>query len=89
MSAEEMQGALPTGALIPLAVTVERHDDEGYFWVILESFDEATTFEPLMEAAAGFATYAQALDAGVAALKNLSADPRVGPVEGSDVVDDE
>jgi hypothetical protein len=44
-------------------------------------------FEPLMEAATGFATYADALQAGYVVLKGLSDDLSVGPREEGDDAD--
>ncbi|REN12441.1 hypothetical protein DSI41_18460, partial [Mycobacterium tuberculosis] len=62
------------------------HDAGDYFWVLLESFDNSMEFEPLMEAATGFATYAEALQAGYVVLKGLSEDLNVGPREEVDEV---
>lgn len=69
------------GQLISIALTVDQHDAGDYFWVLLESFDNSMEFEPLMEAATGFATYADALQAGYIVLKGLSDDLDVGPRE--------
>lgn len=69
------------GQLISIALTVDQHDAGDYFWVLLESFDNSMEFEPLMEAATGFATYADALQAGYIVLKGLSEDLDVGPRE--------
>ncbi|NVM93079.1 hypothetical protein FHT32_006772 [Variovorax sp. SG517] len=69
------------GQLISIALTVEQHEAGDYFWVLLESFDNSMEFEPLMEAATGFATYAEALQAGYVVLKGLSEDLNVGPRE--------
>jgi hypothetical protein len=41
-------------------------------------------FEPLMEAAKGFPTYAEALQAGYVVLRGLSDDLGVGPREEAD-----
>jgi hypothetical protein len=75
------------GQLISIAVTVDQHDAGDYFWVLLESFDNSMEFEPLMEAATGFATYADALQAGYVVLKGLSDDLNVGPREEGDDAD--
>jgi hypothetical protein len=72
------------GQLISIALTVEQHDAGDYFWVLLESFDNSMEFEPLMEAATGFATYADALQAGYVVLRGLSDDLKVGPREEED-----
>lgn len=72
------------GQLISIALTVDQHDAGDYFWVLLESFDHSMEFEPLMEAATGFATYADALHAGYVVLKGLSDDLGVGPREEGD-----
>ncbi|MET3494495.1 hypothetical protein [Variovorax boronicumulans] len=72
------------GQLISIALTVDQHDAGDYFWVLLESFDHSMEFEPLMEAATGFATYADALHAGYVVLKGLSDDLDVGPREEGD-----
>ncbi|MGJ7606636.1 hypothetical protein ACSFA7_20000 [Variovorax sp. LT1R20] len=72
------------GQLISIALTVDQHDAGDYFWVLLESFDNSMEFEPLMEAATGFATYGDALQAGYVVLKGLSEDLGVGPREEGD-----
>jgi len=72
------------GQLISIALTVDQHDEGDYFWVLLESFDNSMEFEPLMEAAKGFPTYAEALQAGYVVLKGLSEDLNVGPREEVD-----
>lgn len=74
------------GQLISIALTVDQHDAGDYFWVLLESFDNSMEFEPLMEAATGFATYGDALQAGYVVLKGLSEDLGVGPREEGDDV---
>jgi len=75
------QHARMPGSLIAIALTVEQHDSSGYYWVLLESFDGSAEFERLLEAAAGFPTYNEALQAGYAVLKGLSEDLDVGPRE--------
>jgi len=72
------------GQLISIALTVDQHDAGDYFWVLLECFDNSMEFEPLMEAATGFATYGDALQAGYVVLKGLSDDLKVGPREEGD-----
>ena len=72
------------GQLISIALTVDQHDAGDYFWALLESFDNSMEFEPLMEAATGFATYGDALQAGYVVLKGLSDDLKVGPREEGD-----
>jgi len=72
------------GQLISIALTVDQHDAGDYFWVLLESFDNSMEFEPLMEAATGFATYGDALQAGYVVLKGLSDDLSMGPREEGD-----
>lgn len=67
------------GQLISIALTVDQHDGGDYFWMLLESFDDPMAFEPLMEAAQGFPTYAEALQAGYLALRGLPEDLSVGP----------
>lgn len=75
------------GQLISIALTVDQHDAGDYFWVLLESFDNSMEFEPLMEAATGFPTYIEALQAGYVVLKGLSEDLNIGPrEEGDDAV---
>jgi len=69
------------GQLISIALTVDQHDAGDYFWVLLESFDNSMEFEPLMEAATGFSTYLEALQAGYAVLKGMSDDLNLGPRE--------
>jgi hypothetical protein len=70
------------GQLISISLTVDQHDGGDYFWVLLESFDNSMEFEPLMEAATGFATYGDALQAGYVVLKGLSDDLSVRPPGG-------
>lgn len=70
------------GQLLPIALTVEQHEAGDYFWVLLESYDEPREFDSLLEAATGFPTYAEALQAGFVVLKGLSEDLNVGPREG-------
>ena len=72
------------GQLISIALTVDQPDAGDYFWVLLESFDNSMEFEPLMEAATGFATYGDALQAGYVVLKGLSDDLNAGPREEGD-----
>lgn len=72
------------GQLISIALTVDQHDAGDYFWVLLESFDNSMEFEPLMEAATGFASYGDALQAGYVVLKGLSEDLGIGPREEGD-----
>jgi hypothetical protein len=72
------------GQLISISLTVDQHDGGDYFWVLLESFDNSMEFEPLMEAATGFATYGDALQAGYVVLKGLSDDLSTGPREEGD-----
>ena len=69
------------GQLISIALTVDQHDAGDYFWALLESFDNSMEFEPLMEAATGFSTYIEALQAGYVVLKGMSEDLNVGPRE--------
>lgn len=76
-----LQNTRVPSELLSLALTVDRHDDGYYFWVILESFDHSNEFESLMEAASGFPTYVAALQAGAVALIGLSDDPAVGPLD--------
>ena len=69
------------GQLLSIALSVEQHEDGDYFWVLLESFDDPKQFEPLLEAATGFPSYLDALQAGFVVLKGLSDDLTVGPRE--------
>jgi len=70
-----------TRNLLALALTVDRHGDGRYHWVILESFDRSKIFLPLIEAATGFDTYLEALQAGYLALLNLADDVNIGPLD--------
>lgn len=74
--------------LLSLALTVDQHDQGDYYWAVLESFDHSMEFETLMESMHGFATYVEALDAGIAAMKALPDDLSNGPREEV-LVDDE
>ncbi len=53
--------------LHPLALTVEHHDDQ-YWWALVELDSEEERFATLVESAVAFATYADALRAGCAAM---------------------
>jgi len=75
------------GQLISIALTVDQHDGGDYFWMLLESFDDSMAFEPLMEAAKGFPTYAEALQAGYLALRGLPEDLSVGPRDDSEALE--
>lgn len=75
--------------LLRLSITVVQHDSGEYFWQILESADHFAEYEMLVEGVLAFATYAEALNHGTAALLALCADPAVGPVEpDEDAMDD-
>ncbi|MDM0019017.1 hypothetical protein [Variovorax saccharolyticus] len=58
-----------------LALAVKQHDDGHFFWVVMESFAEPVEFESLLESAAGFDSYIEALDAGYLVLRKLVVDP--------------
>ena len=73
-----------TSRLLSLAVTVNQHDCGDYYWQILESHDNSSEFELLVEAARPDATYSDALTNGCEALTALCEDPLVGPVQGED-----
>ncbi len=67
--------------LLSLAVTVDQYESGDYYWRILESFDHLAEFESLLESVPHYATYADALKAGCAALIAMCDDPLVGPLE--------
>ena len=73
-----------TSRLLSLAVTVNQHECGDYYWQILESHEDPSDFELLVEAARPDATYSDALTNGCKALTALCADPLVGPVQGED-----
>jgi hypothetical protein len=75
--------------LLPLALTVERHDDGDYYWRILESFVGPGDYESLMEGASPFKSYVDALKAGSDTLLALCADPLAGPLDESGEFDDD
>lgn len=67
--------------ILPIALTVEHHDEGHYYWVLLEALEAPGLYETLMESASGFSTYGEALAAGCAALKGLCHNPERGPQE--------
>ena len=69
--------------LLSLALTVDRHGEGDYFWVILESFDRSGEFSPLLEAASVFPSYIGALRASYAVLISLVDDVFPGPLDDS------
>lgn len=73
-----------TSRLLSLAVTVNQHDCGDYYWQILESHDNSSEFELLVEAARPDATYRDALKNGCEALTALCEDPLVGPIQNED-----
>ena len=77
-----------TRQLVSIALTVDRHDDGRFYWILIESFDHSMVFEPLMESADGYATYIEALDAGYATLKRMPDDLAVGPQDEADGPDE-
>ena len=73
-----------TSRLLSLAVTVNQHECGDYYWQILESHDNSSEFELLVEAARPDSTYSDALTNGCVALTALCEDPLVGPVHRED-----
>ena len=77
--------AMPAHALHPLrqiALTVQELEPGEYYWVLLEAVDDvihdALPYQPMEAANEPFATYSNALVAGVAALRRMGPD---GPRE--------
>jgi len=75
------------GELLSIALTVEQHESGSYYWVLVEFEGEDSVCERLLEAAAGFPTYLDALQAGYVVLKGLSGDLDVGPRDELVVLD--
>ena len=62
-----------------IGLTVNESDPGVFFWVLMESTEDATVYAELVASFVSFSTYAQALDAGVAALKSFITDLAIGP----------
>jgi hypothetical protein len=80
----QLLSAFMNDQLLSIALSVEQFDGGAFHWVLLESFDYSMEFEELMTSAAGFASYVEALDAGLIVLKSLSTNPTVGPRDAAD-----
>ena len=76
-----------TDYLRTISVSVDEADPGSFFWVLMESTEDATIFSDLASAEAPEATWEAALDAGVVALKALTPDRMTGP--RSDVDDED
>ena len=68
-----------TDYLRTISVSVDETDPGSFFWVLMESTEDATIFSDLASAEAPETTWEAALDAGVAALKALAPDRAIGP----------
>ena len=68
-----------TDYLRTISVHVDEQDPGSFFWVLMESTDDATIFIDFASAEAPEDTWEAALDAGVAALKALAPNPVIGP----------
>ncbi|MGJ7582648.1 hypothetical protein ACSFA3_20940 [Variovorax sp. RHLX14] len=75
-----------TDYLRTISVSVDETDPGSFFWVLMESTEDATIFDDLASAKVPEPTWEAALDAGVAALKALAKDRTIGP--RSDVEDE-
>lgn len=68
-----------TDYLRTISVSVDETDPSTFFWVLMESTEDATIFSDLASAEGPEDTWEAALDAGVAALKALAPDLKSGP----------
>ena len=62
-----------------ISILVDEQDPGSFFWVLIESTEDATVFNDLDAATQPEDTWEAALDAGVAALKKLAPDRAIGP----------
>lgn len=63
-----------------IAVFVDEPDPGDFFWVLVESKEDAATWEELAAAEEPVRTWREAFDLGSAALLNLVADQKRGPL---------
>lgn len=68
-----------TDYLRTISVHVEEQDPGSFFWVLMESTDDAMIFIDLASAEGPEHTWEASLDAGVIALKALAPDRTIGP----------
>lgn len=68
-----------TDYLRTISVSVDETDPGTFFWVLMESLEDATIFSDLASAETPEVSWEAALDAGVAALKALAPDRTIGP----------
>ena len=68
-----------TDYLRTISVQVDEADPGQFYWILMESTEDATIFGELAAATESAATWGAALDAGVVALKALAKNVAVGP----------
>lgn len=68
-----------TDYLRTISVHVEEQDPGTFFWVLMESTEDAMIFSDLASAEGPEYTWEASLDAGVVALKALAPDRTIGP----------
>lgn len=74
-----------TDHLRNIALTVDEQDPGVFFWVLVESTEDATVFGELEASEESYPSWTLALRAGVAALERLAADLQSGPrAQGED-----
>lgn len=68
-----------TTYLRTISLSVDEADTGCFYWVLMESTEDATVFNELSAAQESAPTYEAALDAGVLALKALADNLSIGP----------
>ena len=62
-----------------LALSVEEHDHDDFFWTILETMTDQTGWAEHSSAVHGHRTWKQAWNEGIVEYLKLVKDPRIGP----------
>lgn len=68
-----------TDHLRNIALTVDEPDPGVFYWVLMESTEDASVFGELQASEESFDSYTTALRAGVTALERFAKDSRAGP----------
>lgn len=67
-----------------ISVTVDEPDPGRFYWLLLESREDASVWEALDAADEPLASWSDAFDAGCVALFKLAPDERLGPRAGGE-----
>jgi len=68
-----------TDHLRNISLTVDEQEAGVFFWVLMESTQDATVFDELEASEESYPSWTLALHAGVAALERLAPDLKAGP----------